>query len=638
MLIEAFEKQVNRKPGNIAVKTEKRTYTYDELNRCANRIAHLIETHSPGHTQSETVGLLLDHGVDMIAAILATLKKAKTYVPISPAYPENRIFYMLTHSESSLIITHSKYEPRVKKWMQKIQETRKHNISYLFIEQADEINKIPDTNPPRKAEGKRLAYIMYTSGSTGKPKGVMQNHKNVLYYIKNWTQEFSIIDTDRMTLFSSFCHDGSLQDMFGALLNGAALYPIDVRIRQTSIKLSRFLLEEKITIWHSVPSLYNFFVNTLTGEERFDTLRFILLGGEPLREYEINMFNKFFPKSILANVYGQTESSVDSIRLFHPHEPFDGFIIGKPLDNTRIFVVDENGDEVDVLKMGEILVACPSISPGYWKDEDTSKRVFDHDPEFGRLYWTGDLGRILPDGNIEFAGRKDFQVKIRGFRVELGEIETHLLNHQYIKEAAVINKKMENGNHFLIAYIITKQELNVSELREYSAQELPDYMIPTYFVQLDKMPCTGTGKIDRKALAELKKDHLKLKRTYVKPETDMEKIIARTWKEVLQAEEVGLHDNFFDLGGNSFDILKVHGLLEEALNKEIIVAKLFAFPTVSTLAMYLSEETINQQPSFKQTSQSPSRWRSNEINSAKVRLKQRSQRKQVVISNRNNRG
>ena len=193
-------------------------------------------------------------------------------------------------------------------------------------------------------------------------------------------------------------------------------------------------------------------------------------------------------------------------------------------------------------------------------------------------------------------------------------------------------------NHFLIAYIITKQELNVSELREYSAQELPDYMIPTYFVQLDKMPCTGTGKIDRKALAELKKDHLKLKRTYVKPETDMEKIIARTWKEVLQAEEVGLHDNFFDLGGNSFDILKVHGLLEEALNKEIIVAKLFAFPTVSTLAMYLSEETINQQPSFKQTSQSPSRWRSNEINRAKVRLKQRTQRKQVGITNRNNRG
>jgi acyl-coenzyme A synthetase/AMP-(fatty) acid ligase/acyl carrier protein len=419
--------------------------------------------------------------------------------------------------------------------------------------------------------------------------------------------------------------------MFGALLNGAALYPIDVRVRQASIKLSRFLLEEKITIWHSVPSLYNFFVNTLTGEEKFDDLRFILLGGEALREYEINMFNHFFPKSILANVYGQTESSVDSIRLFYPREPFDGFFIGKPLDNTRIFVVDENGVEADILKMGEILIACPNISPGYWKDEDTTKLVFDNDPEFGRLYWTGDLGRVLPDGNIEFAGRKDFQVKIRGFRVELGEIETHLLNHQDIKETAVINKKMENGNQFLTAYIVPKKELNVSELREYSGQELPDYMIPSYFVLLDQMPLTGSGKIDRKALAELKKEYLKLKRTYVKPETDMEKIIACTWKEVLQVEEVGLHDNFFDLGGNSFDILKVHGLLEEEVKKEIIVAKLFAFPTVSTLAVYLSEVTSEEQPSFIQTSQSPSRSRSNEINKAKDRLKQRTQRKQANL-------
>jgi len=622
MLIQKFEKQVTRTPEKIAVKTEKRTYTYDELNRYANRLAHLIETSPPAHNKNETVILLLDHGVDMIAAILAVLKKGKTYVPISPAYPPKRISYMLIHSQSSLILTHAKYQPRVKEWLEK-PETREQHISYLTIEQAEEIHTLPQHNPQREVLAEKPAYIMYTSGSTGKPKGVIQTHENVLYYIKNWTRRFSITADDRMTLFSSFCHDGSLQDMFGALLNGAALYPIDIRVRETSIKLSRFLIEEKITIWHSVPSLYNFFVNTLTGKETFEHLRFILLGGEPLREYEINMFKKFFPQSILANVYGQTESSVDSIWIIHPQDTVESLIIGEPLDNTRIFVVDDTGKETDLLKIGEILVACPAISPGYWKDTVTSEQVFAHDPEFGRLYWTGDLGRVLPDGNIEFAGRKDFQMKIRGFRVELGEIETHLLKHQDIKETAVINKITGNGSSYLTAYITARQELNVSQLRQYLAQELPDYMIPTYFVQLEQMPLTGSGKIDRKALAALKKDHLKLKRTYVKPATDMEELVANTWKEVLNLEEVGIHDNFFDLGGNSFDILKVHGMLEEAIKKEIVPARMFAYPTVASLALFLAQECGQQEPVKKDI---PSQ-RIQEINKAKDRLQQRGQRR-----------
>jgi amino acid adenylation domain-containing protein len=619
MLIENFEKQVNQTPGNIAVKTGKQSYSYEQLNQYANRIAHLIEKNRPGQTGIETVGLLLDHGVDMIAAILGTLKSGKAYVPISPAYPRNRIFYMLTHSESSLIITHSKYESKIKEW------TRENKTCFFSIPSAYETESTPGTNPytylyqQPKAGGERLAYIMYTSGSTGKPKGVMQNHQNVMYYIKNWTQRFSISSSDRMTLFSSFCHDGSVQDMFAALLNGAALYPFDIKIRETHVKLSRFLIEEKITIWHSVPSLYNFFVNTLTGEERFDDLRFILLGGEPLREYEINMFKKFFPKSILANVYGQTESSVNSIWLIHPGETLDSFIIGKPLDNTRIFVVDEKGDEVDVLKIGEILAASPSISPGYWKDADASEQVFAQDPEFGRLYWTGDLGRLLPDGNIEYAGRKDFQVKIRGFRVELGEIESHLLKHEAVKEAVVIARKGENRDNNLYAYATAVKELDLKELREYLRQELPDYMIPLYFVQLDKMPLTSSGKIDRRALAALKTNHLMLKRTYVKPKTDMEKIIANTWKEVLKVEEVGLNDNFFDLGGNSFDILKVHDLLEKMVKKDIVVAKMFAYPTVSTLALYLNEGKSEEKQPVKQIL--PAQY--DEITRAKDRFKQR---------------
>ncbi|MGE5343916.1 MAG: amino acid adenylation domain-containing protein [Candidatus Omnitrophota bacterium] len=584
MLIETFEHQVKKTPDKIAVKSGNRVLTYEELNQYANRIALLLEEENKATQSFEHVGLLLDHGVDMIAAILGTLKAGKTYVPLSPTYPPNRLAYILNHSEASVLVTQPSCLELARVAAQE------NTTTILNIEKSEESRFVSHEaiNPIRQINGEKRAYIMYTSGSTGKPKGVMQNHRNVLYYIRNWTNRFSITEADRMTLFSSFCHDGSVQDMFSALLTGATLYPFDVRMRDDSLKLAQFLLEEKITIWHSVPSLYNFFVNTLKGDEHFEHLRWILLGGEPFRGYEIDQFKTHFRHSTLANVYGQTESSVSTIWTIRPEDTIRRFVIGTPLDNTQIFVINEEGTPVEPLEEGEILIACPHISPGYWNDEELTGSLFDTHPEYGRIYWTGDMGRLLPDGNIEFMGRKDFQVKIRGFRVEPGEIETTLLQIDGIKEAVVTAKNTELGNIYLYAYLTASKELNVSELRRFLSENLPDYMIPTYFAQLEKMPLTQSGKIDRKALSSMKIDPLTSPTVHVTPQTDMEKIIARAWEEVLNLKDVGVHDNLFELGGNSFDIIKINSKLSELLQKNIPVVKLFEHPTIADFSRFLT--------------------------------------------------
>ncbi|MDQ1354872.1 MAG: hypothetical protein QG657_5181 [Acidobacteriota bacterium] len=586
MLIEKFTEQVNKTPGKIAVKTGKRTLTYEELDHYADRIAAAIETGWPGHKEGQ-VGLLLEHGVDMIAAILGALKAGKAYVPLSPDYPTNRISYMLRHSDSGLVVSNSKCAEKAKK------VALESDIDLLDI---DEIgtsisNAGVRTKRREKVGEDSLAYIMYTSGSTGKPKGVVQTHRNVLYYTRNWTQRFSITEADRMTLFSSFCHDGSVQDMFSALQNGATLYPYDMRKRDDNVNLSRFLNDEKITIWHSVPSLFNFFVNTLTGEEHFASLRWLLLGGEPFRGYEIAMFKKYFPGASLADVYGQTESSVSSIWTITATDPISHLIIGKPLDNTRILLINEDGNRVDPLETGEILISCPHISPGYWKDQELTKKSFGVHPEYGTIYWTGDLGRLLVDGNIEFMGRKDFQVKIRGFRVEIGEIETALLQMDVIKEAVVAAKVSETGNTYLCAFLTAARELDVFELRDYLSKELPDYMMPLHFNQLEKMPLTQSGKIDRKALSLMEIEPLKSRSLYLEPKTGMEKTIARIWEEILKLESVGIHDNLFEVGGNSFDIIKINSKLSELLQLDIPIVKLFEYPTIEDLAGYLTSLT-----------------------------------------------
>ncbi|MCP4153632.1 MAG: AMP-binding protein, partial [bacterium] len=341
-----------------------------------------------------------------------------------------------------------------------------------------------------------------------------------------------------------------------------------------------------------------------TGEEDFSQIRYILLGGEALRGHETGMYKKYFPHYLLANIYGQTESSDNSIYIIDRNDQYQNPLIGTPLDETEIFVIDDEGQPVDELDHGEILVASPYISPGYWKNPEATKKVFSSDDDLGRLYWTGDLGCPRLDGSIEFLGRRDHQIKIRGYRVELGEIETCLLTHPAISETAVTARENEDrSDKYLNAYVVhtpTSPGNKITgsrELREYLSQRLPDYMIPSFFVPLEKMPLTVTGKIDRKALPE--PAHMQREHEYVPPAGTVEKKLVAIWTEILQIkkntaapaaqERLGVEDNFFELGGHSLKATLLQSRIHKAFDVKITLADIFKKPTIRTIAQIIKQ-------------------------------------------------
>ncbi|MCP5107304.1 MAG: amino acid adenylation domain-containing protein [bacterium] len=596
MIIKTFEEVVERFAGKTAVCTDTGKLTYEELNKCANNVAHSIlecDIIPVEKGNQQIVGLLFEHSADMIVSVLGTLKAGNAYLPLDITYPENRLVYMLENSEAVLLLSNNNNIALAETLAAKIE----NHIKVINIDTIDMESEVGAGNIEREPSGDRPAYILYTSGSTGKPKGVMQTHENVCYYIRNWTEFFSVTETDRMTLFTAFSHDGAGQDMFGALHNGATLYPYSILSKPNISAIIQWLNSENITIWHSVPTIYRYFVTTL--EEKginpghFSRLRAVLLGGEQIRDHDIRMFKRFFPNAVFANVYGQTESSVNTIWLVRPDDLVNKILIGEPLDRTEILIVDDEGDIVEDMGMGEIVVACKHLSPGYWKDETASREKFIHDPELGPLYRTGDLGRLMADGSIECIGRKDAQVKIRGFRIETGEIETRLLEHQAIKEVVVVVRADEGNNDHICAYYTAAPsagEVTVTQLRNYLAGEIPDYMIPSYFIRLNKIPLTPNGKVDRKKLPEPEHIRPKLSVTYVAPETSIEKEISGVWKDLLNLDKVGVDDNFFDLGGTSFDVIKIMSKLYYLVKRDIPVVTMFRYPTIRSFVRYLKQE------------------------------------------------
>jgi len=591
MLIKMFEEQVKKRPDKIAIKAGEYTLTYGFLHQYSSQLAHIILATGNAPNKEKTVALLLGHDESMIVGIIGVLKTGTVYIPFDPTYPEKRLTYMLKDSNASLVITNNENINLALKLSTNVPAP-------VAIINLDEINQhTPCKDVDIKRETRQMAYILYTSGSTGNPKGVVQSRENILYYIDNWVKRFSVSDSDRMAQFASFSHDGAVPDIYSALLNGATLYPFDVKRKANIEQPSEWLTREKITIWHSVPTWYRYFVNTLTGDELFNRLRLVILGGEAVREHDIIMFKKYFPYSRFGNIYGQTESTVSSIWLLSPADDFQKVLLGKPGADTEILVVDQDGDEVEEHEVGEIVLAGCFLSPGYLNNGEATHRVFSRDEELGRLYWSGDQGRLLPNGNIEIMGRKDHQVKVRGFRIEPGEIETLLLQHPDISEAVVITKEgavsssygAVSGDRYLWAYFTSKKDFTVTQLREYLAGKLPDYMIPAYFVKLETVPLTPTGKVDRKSL-DAHGTKLGTGKGYIPASNQTEKILTETWKRVLNLEKIGIDDNFFDLGGSSMDVINLNDELKKTFPKNIPVTAIFNYLTIRTFARFLDQQ------------------------------------------------
>ena len=578
---ERFAAQVRRYPQRTAIKSRNHEWSYEQLNQNANRAAHGILNRLPNSGRPETIALFFDHDAPMIAGMLGSLKAGKIYVPLDTSYPEDRLAQILEDSQASAVLTNTKNASQARKLLSK--RVALINIDDVAEDVMADINLAKDPNA--------LAYLLYTSGSTGKPKGVMQTHRNVLHFIQAYTNNLQLGADDRLTLLSSYCFDASVMDIYGALLNGATLYPIDIK-EEGFAGLSQWINSEEITIYHSTPTVYRYFVNTQPGANRFPQLRLVVLGGEQVNRTDVDLYKKYFSDDcVLVNGLGPTEATV-SLQYFidkKTHISGQGVPVGYPVEDTEVLLLNQAGEAAGI--QGEIAIKCEHVALGYWRNPEATDVAFQQ-PANARIYRTGDMGRRLPDGSIVFTGRKDSQIKIRGFRVELGEIESALLQHDTLRECVVVLRENAGGDKKLVAYVVLNSGAVVgeNELREFLKEKLPDYMLPGAFVVLDSLPLTASGKLNRLALPEPPSFMGRMTGKASASQNATEKLLAGIWSEVLGVKDVGLEDNFFELGGHSLLAVLLFARILKYFGKRLPLATLFQAPTVAQLAAVIQSQ------------------------------------------------
>ncbi|WBW95744.1 non-ribosomal peptide synthetase [Oceanirhabdus sp. W0125-5] len=572
-LQELFEEQVEKTPDNIAVVYEDKQLTYKELNEKSNIIARLLR--NKGISSECIVGIMAERSIEMIIGMIGTLKAGGAYLPIDPNYPKDRIEYMLEDSNAVILLTQVNFESKVEAGVETI--LLDDDKSYIGVK--DNLTLINDET--------NLAYVIYTSGSTGKPKGVMIEHRNVINTILWFINKYNINYQKNILNMTDFTFDPSVEQIMGALISGAKLF-IPRKKDILDKKVFRKTVEcNDINIINCIPRMAK---EVLFNETRLNSLETIILGGDNLEPF---IKNEIMAKGYnLYNHYGPTETSIDAITTKCSVE--EKVLIGKPIDNTQVYITNTHGQLQPIGTQGEICISGRGIARGYLNRTDLTKEKFIENPfEPGRrMYKTGDLGRWLPDGSIEFLGRIDNQVKIRGFRIELGEIEIKLLKHKKINEAVVLAKDDKNNEKYLCAYVVSEEGINNSTLRDYLKVNLPDYMVPSYFVYLEKMPLTSNGKINRNALPEPNLNQISTA-TYEAPRNEIEEKLVEIWCEVLGLEKIGINNNFFDIGGHSLKATVLMSKIHKELNVELQLKELFKSPTIKEISKYIENSSEN---------------------------------------------
>jgi amino acid adenylation domain-containing protein len=583
-LLARFEQQVRRHRDRVAFRSKHRELTYDALNRAANRVARaIVAGHGDGQ---EPVALLLSQDESLITAILGVLKAGKIAAPLDPALPPARITAMLADLQARLILTNSQHLS--------LARTVAGDADALLNIEAIEAG-VATENLDLPISPDAPSAIIYTSGSIGLPKGVVQNHRHVLHNIMKHTNGFHICADDRMTLLASWTTAQALTYIYSALLNGAGLYMPD--IQEVGLgHLAAWLIQQEITIYCSIPTIFRHFLDTLSTDVKFPTLRLIHLGGEPLYKKEIELYQRFFaPDCILVNRLGITETGSICWYLLDKGTPITGSIVtvGYALEDTEVLVLDEDGREVGVGQVGEIAVKSRYLTLGYWRKPELTEATFAPDPAGGpaRVYRTGDLGRMLPDGCLEYLGREDFQVKIRGHRIQAAEVETALRDSALVKEAVATPYENRQGDTRLAAYVVPAQPPGPTsrELRRIVQERLPSYMVPSAFVSLTALPLLPSGKVDRRALPPLDQVGLELPEDVIAPRTPTEARLAEIWEELLGVEPVDVNDDFFALGGHSLLATQLLARVHEAFDVELSLQAFFDGPTIAALAAALTQ-------------------------------------------------
>jgi amino acid adenylation domain-containing protein len=608
-LDQLFGEQVERVPDPTAVvgplpveyqpHTSYRSYiSYKELDDRSNQLAHLLK--EKGVVTGSVVGIMPDRSIEMIVGILAILKAGGAYLPIDPEYPEERIDYMLKDSGASILLTEEKG----------ITESPFSYPSTLLPLYSSTLPSLSTSTSTCRVSSANPAYVIYTSGSTGNPRGVVIENRTVVNFIKGITDVITFSENDYILSLTTLSFDIFVLETILPLIKGSRVF-IGSREQQLNVEAAASVIAgEKISIFQATPSRVQLFIYESRVSQCLKRLKYLLVGGEAF-PMELLKKTREITTGEIYNLYGPTETTIWSTIKNVSHN--ESLNIGKPIANTRVYILNKSGYIQPLGVPGELCIAGAGVARGYLNNPELTSEKFDHnlwdyqDYHDGNhrsnrsyksdvLYKTGDLARWLSDGNIEFLGRMDFQVKIRGFRVELQEIENHLRSHIKVKEAVVIVKKDETSEKYLCA-IIRGTEGNmpqVGELREFLSQKVPGYMIPSYFVEIEEMPLTPNGKADRKALAGYVGNPLRTGTTYVAPETRTEKILACIWKDLLGIEAVGIYDNFFELGGDSLKAITVSGRIQQETNTEILLSEFFNRPTVKELAEYINKKNKDE--------------------------------------------
>ncbi|MEH1785599.1 MAG: amino acid adenylation domain-containing protein [Nostoc sp.] len=589
---QLFEEQVERTPDAVAVVFENQQLTYHELNSRANQLAHYLR--SLGVGADVLVGICVERSLEMLVGLLSILKAGGAYVPLDPEYPQERLRFILEDAQVSVLLTQQHL-------VEKLPECQAQLISldtnWQFISQLAQENPITDV------QAINLAYVIYTSGSTGKPKGVQISHKSVSNFLSAMQQRPGITEQDTLLAVTTISFDIAALEIFLPITVGACLVIARRDVTLDGKELFDLLVKSKATIMQATPATWRLLLDS---NFQFSDLK-ILCGGEAL---PWDLVNELLARSASVwNLYGPTETTIwSSVCQLESSESL--ISIGRPIDNTQIYILDQNLQPVPVGVPGELHIGGAGLARGYLNRPDLTQEKFIPNP-FGRsrgageqgsrgaevlpnsqspipsprLYKTGDLARYLPDGNIEYLGRIDNQVKIRGFRIELGEIEAALSQHPQVQASYVIVCEDTPGDKRLVAYIVPQLQvtLTISELRSYLKKKLPDYMVPSAIVILESLPLTPNGKIDRRALPAPEPSSELLEK-YVAPRNPIEEILSLIWQQVLKVDLVGRHDNFFELGGHSLLATQLISRVRSSLKVELPLRSLFAAPTIAELS------------------------------------------------------
>jgi amino acid adenylation domain-containing protein len=588
-LLHHFERQVERTPGSIAVIAGDQKLSYEELNKRANQLGHYLQKR--GVRPDMLVGVCMERSLEMVVALYGIHKAGGAYVPIDPEYPAQRLEFMLRDAAVPVLLTQERLVTAL--------PTQAGEVLCLDRDW-DLVAGEATGNPGVEVKPETLAYMIYTSGSTGRPKGAMNTHRGICNRLLWMQKQYRLTTSDKVLQKTPFSFDVSVWEFFWPLMCGAQLVMAKPGGHRDPHYLVQLIKEEGITVTHFVPSMLRIFLEEPWGDD-CNSLRHVICSGEAL---PFDLQQQFFERSSaqLHNLYGPTEAAVDVTHWTCQRDDSRPVVpIGRPVANTQVYVLDRGLQPVPIGVPGELFLGGVQIGRGYYnKPELTSERFipdpFRREPD-ARLYKTGDLCRWLPDGVVEYLGRLDFQVKIRGLRIELGEIETLLSQHVSVQHCVVIAREDVPGDKRLIGYIVAKQGMPVSadELRQHLRQTLPEYMIPSAFISLDKLPLSPNGKVDRKALPAPEHSSHEGATGKVAARNTVEELVAGIWCEVLKLQEIGINDDFFELGGHSLlavqllsRVRQIYGL---DLSLEVVYSGDF---TVAELAKAVELKEIEQ--------------------------------------------